>query len=84
MFSPEVYVVIPLRREAGDTTQLANVVVRGVGDQAWEVRDERRGRRPARARPAAARSVRRQAARRPVPNTGIGETMRFAGRNWRS
>src|SRR5262249_18745361 len=36
--SPEVYVVIPLGR-MGDTTKLANVVVRGVSEQAWQVRN---------------------------------------------
>ena len=35
--SAESYVVIPLAR-LGDTTALANVVVRGVSEQAWEVR----------------------------------------------
>ena len=36
--SAESYVVIPLGR-MGDTTQLANVVVRGVSEQAWQVRN---------------------------------------------
>ena len=37
LVSPEVYVLIPLGK-VFDTTQVANVVVRGVSDQAWEVR----------------------------------------------
>jgi hypothetical protein len=36
--SAESYVVIPLGR-MGDTTALANVVVRGVSEQAWQVRN---------------------------------------------
>jgi putative ABC transport system permease protein len=79
--SPEVYVVIPLGR-AGDTTQLANVVVRGVSDRAWQVRANVRlleGTRPS----AGKNEVcigKRLVGR--FPNTGIGETTRFAGRLW--
>jgi len=38
MVSPEVYVLIPLPRPR-DTTSVANVVVRGVSEQAWIVRN---------------------------------------------
>jgi putative ABC transport system permease protein len=79
--SPETYVVIPLGR-IGDTTQLANVVVRGVSEQAWQVRANVRlleGTRPA----AGKNEVcigKRLVGR--FPDTGIGETIRFAGRPW--
>ena len=79
--SPETYVVIPLGR-MGDTTQLANVVVRGVSEQAWQVRANVRlleGTRPA----AGKNEVcigKRLVGR--FPHTGIGETIRFAGRLW--
>jgi len=79
--SPETYVVIPLGR-MGDTTQLANVVVRGVSEQAWQVRANVRlleGTRPA----AGKNEVcigKRLVGR--FPHTGIGETIRFAGRPW--
>lgn len=79
--SAESYVVIPLGR-MGDTTQLANVVVRGVSEQAWQVRNNvtlLEGTRPA----AGKNEIcigRRLAGR--FPNTGIGETLRFAGRPW--
>jgi ABC-type lipoprotein release transport system permease subunit len=79
--SPEVYVVIPLGR-AGDTTQLANVVVRGVSEQAWQVRANvalLEGTRPATGKNeicVGQRLVGR------FPGTGIGETMHFAGRPW--
>ncbi len=79
--SPEAYVIIPLGR-MGDTTQLANVVVRGVSDQAWTVRANvqlTEGRRPAAGKNEICvgnRLVGR------FGGTGVGETMRFAGRPW--
>jgi putative Ca2+/H+ antiporter (TMEM165/GDT1 family) len=79
--SPEIYVIVPLGR-FGDTTKLANVVVRGVSEKAWEVRNGvtvTAGRRPESGRTEVcigARLVGR------FPNTGIGESIRFGGRNW--
>ena len=80
--SAESYVVIPLAR-MGDTTALANVVVRGVSAQAWEVRNNvalLEGTRPT----AGQNQVcvgKRLAGR--FPHTGVGETMQFAGRPWK-
>jgi len=79
--SAESYVVIPLGR-MGDTTQLANVVVRGVSEQAWQVRNNvtlLEGTRPAAGRNEIC--IGRRLAGR-FPNTGIGQTLRFAGRPW--
>ena len=79
--SPEVYVVIPLGR-MGDTTQLANVVVRGVSEQAWEVRNNvalLEGTRPATGKNEICIGKRLVGR---FPGTGIGETMHFAGRPW--
>jgi ABC-type lipoprotein release transport system permease subunit len=79
--SPEVYVVVPLGR-MGDTTKLANVVVRGVSEAAWQVRNNVTllgGTRPATGKDeicVGKRLVGR------FPDTGIGETMQFAGRPW--
>jgi putative ABC transport system permease protein len=79
--SAESYVVIPLGR-MGDTTALANVVVRGVSEQAWQVRNNvvlLEGTRPATGKNeicVGKRLVGR------FPGTGVGETMRFAGRPW--
>jgi hypothetical protein len=79
--SPELYVIVPLGRN-GDTTQLANVVVRGVSDAAWQVRHNvvvLEGNRPATGRNeicVGKRLVGR------FPGTGVGETMHFAGRPW--
>ncbi len=79
--SPEAYVVVPLAR-IGDTTALANVVVRGVSAQAWEVRNSvalTTGTRPAAGRNEVC--VGKRLVGR-FPNTGVGETMQFAGRPW--
>ena len=81
MASPEAYVVIPLGRIA-DTTQVANVVVRGVSEQAWQVRANVRlldGTRPAAGKNEVC--VGKRLVGR-FPQTGIGETIRFAGRPW--
>jgi ABC-type lipoprotein release transport system permease subunit len=79
--SPEVYVLIPLPRPA-DTTALANVVVRGINDKAWEVRSHAQivdGRKPQSGRSEICigqKLVDRFA------NTGIGQNLRFANRDW--
>jgi putative ABC transport system permease protein len=82
MVSPEAYVVIPLPRKGADTTAMANVVVRGVSSAAWSVRSNVRiaaGRRPETGR--AEICVGEKMAGR-FDHTGVGETLRFAGRNW--
>ncbi|HEV7365563.1 MAG TPA: ABC transporter permease [Gemmatimonadales bacterium] len=83
MISPEVYVIIPLpRKGAPDTTSMANVVVRGISPAAWTVRNNVRieaGRKPETGK--AEICVGKKMAGR-FNHTGIGETLRFAGRNW--
>ena len=82
MVSPEAYVVIPLPRKGGDTTAMANVVVRGVSPAAWTVRSNVQvvaGRRPQSGRTEIC--VGEKMAGRFNP-TGVGETLRFAGRDW--
>jgi hypothetical protein len=81
LVSPEVYVLVPLPRP-GDSTAVGNVVARGVSDQAWTVRANVRiveGRRPQSGR--AEICVGRRIAGR-FAHTGLGETLRFAGRDW--
>jgi len=81
LVSPEVYVLVPLAK-AFDTTQVANVVARGVSDQAWQVRNNVRiteGERPASGR--AEVCVGSRLTQR-FPHTGIGQSLRFAGRDW--
>ena len=66
----------------GDTTELANVVVRGVSAQAWKVRNNvtlEAGRRPAAGKTEIC--VGKKMAGR-FHHTGIGETLHFAGRHW--
>jgi putative ABC transport system permease protein len=82
MVSPEAYVVIPLQRKGYQTEALANVVVRGVSAAAWSVRNNVRlaaGRRPESGR--AEICVGEKLSGR-FDNTGVGETLRFGGRNW--
>ncbi len=81
LVSPEVYVLIPLQK-VFDTTQIANVVVRGVSDQAWAVRSHVEvtdGQRPSSGR--AEICVGKRLTQR-FPHTKVGETLRFAGRDW--
>ncbi|MFL5401584.1 MAG: ABC transporter permease [Gemmatimonadales bacterium] len=84
MVSPEVYVIVPLPRASSgsDTTGLANVVVRGISPAAWTVRNNVRieaGRKPGSGKPEIC--VGKKMAGR-FNHTGIGDTLRFAGRNW--
>jgi ABC-type lipoprotein release transport system permease subunit len=77
-----VYVLIPLTRLGEDTTAVANVVVRGISQAAWDVRNNVRvleGRRPESGRSEIC--VGRKIAPR-FAHTGLGETLRFAGRDW--
>ena len=81
LVSPEVYVLVPLAK-AFDTTQVANVVARGISDQAWQVRNNitiTEGQRPASGR--AEVCVGSRLTKR-FPHTGIGQSLRFAGRDW--
>jgi putative ABC transport system permease protein len=81
LVSPEVYVLIPLAKSF-DTTQIANVVVRGISDQAWQVRSNVKiteGERPTSGR--AEVCVGSRLTKR-FPHTGVGQTLRFAGRDW--
>ncbi len=81
MISPEVYVLIPLPRPR-DTTSVANVVVRGVSEQAWVVRNNVQviaGNRPQSGR--AEICVGRKLLGR-FSHLEIGATLRFAGRDW--
>ena len=82
LVSPESYVVIPLPRKGYDTTGMANVVVRGVSPAVWSVRANLRvvaGRRPESGRSEICVGE-KMAAR--FDRTGIGETLRFGGRDW--
>ena len=82
LVSPELYVVIPLPRKGFDTTGMANVVVRGVSPAVWSVRSNIRivdGRRPESGKSEIC--VGEKMASR-FDHTGVGESLRFAGRDW--
>lgn len=81
MVSPEVYVIVPLGRIA-DTTQVANVVVRGVSDEAWQVRAKLKvteGRRPEVGKNEVCLGQKLSGR---FPHTEVGQSLRFAGRDW--
>jgi ABC-type lipoprotein release transport system permease subunit len=81
LVSPEVYVLIPLPRP-GDSTALANVVVRGISERAWDVRSNIQivsGRRIQSGQPEICLG------RKLVPRfagTAIGQSLRFGNRDW--
>ena len=81
LISPEVYVVIPQGRIA-DTTQMANVVLRGISDAVWDVRANLKvveGRRPATGKNEVCIGAKLLGR---FPNTGVGQSMQIAGRPW--
>jgi ABC-type lipoprotein release transport system permease subunit len=81
LVSPEVYVVVSLGRIA-DTTQMANVVLRGVSAQAWQVRSNVKvveGRLPSAGQNEVCLGTKLIGR---FPNTGLGQSMHFAGRPW--
>lgn len=81
LISPEVYVVIPQGRIA-DTTQMANVVLRGISDAVWDVRANLKvveGRRPSTGRNEVCIGAKLLGR---FPNTGVGQSMHIAGRPW--
>jgi ABC-type lipoprotein release transport system permease subunit len=82
LVSPEVYVLIPLSRRGADTGTVANVVVRGIGEAAWKVRANIAvvaGEPPHSGR--AEVCVGRKMAST-FPNTDVGQTLHFGGRDW--
>ena len=81
LVSPEVYVLVPLAKSF-DTTQIANVVARGVSDAVWTVRHNVQitaGQKPTSGRPEVCVGTRLTTR---FPHTGIGQTLHFAGRDW--
>jgi putative ABC transport system permease protein len=75
-------VLIPLSRRGADTNSVSNVVVRGIGEAAWKVRSNLRivaGEAPRSGR-AEVCVGRKMAAT--FPNTDVGQTLHFGGRDW--
>ena len=86
MVSPEIFVVIPLPRlgpdNKADSGALGNVVVRGISDKAWEVRNNvhiTNGRRVQSGRSEVC--VGSKLAGR-YEGAQVGQKMRFGGRDW--
>jgi ABC-type lipoprotein release transport system permease subunit len=83
LVSPEVYVVLP-RGRIQDTTQNANVVLRGISEKAWEVRSNIQildgGRRPA---PGQNEVCVGSKLVNGFPHTAVGDDMEIAGRPWK-
>jgi ABC-type antimicrobial peptide transport system permease subunit len=80
MVSPETFVVVPLER--ANDAGMANVVIRGVGQQAFEVR---RGIQIVAGRPfrsGAREVVVGSAFAKRFPNSSVGDTLRFAEEDW--
>lgn len=81
LVSPETYVVMNLQRRGADSVGLANVVIRGVSQRAFEVRKNI----VIEGRPFASGQSEVCVGDKIVPrytNTEIGEVLHFAGRNW--
>lgn len=79
LVSPEIFVVISLRRLTGG---VANAVVRGVSPRAFEVRRAVTIVEGRMFRPGSNEIVVGNIIVNRFPNTGIGERLRFGGRDW--
>jgi putative ABC transport system permease protein len=81
LVSPEVYVLVPLPRP-GDSSAVANVVARGVSDAAWTVRSNVRVTAGARPRSGRAEVCVGEKLLSRFDHLGIGDVLRFGGRDW--
>jgi ABC-type lipoprotein release transport system permease subunit len=82
MVSPEVFVLVPLTRLGEDTTQIANVVVRGINEAAWNVRQNvivTDGHKPVSGRAEVCLGAKIAGRFR---SSNVGDKLRFAGRDW--
>jgi len=80
LISPETFVVVPLQRSEG--RGLANVVVRGVGLRAFEVRKGIRMTEGRVFRPGSREIVVGRTFVRRFPDSDIGDRIRFGGQEW--
>lgn len=79
--SPEVFVAINIHR-LGDTASMANVVARGVSEAAFTVRRNIRIAAGRRLTSGRSEIIVGQKLVGRVGHTAVGDTMRFAGRDW--
>ncbi|HVT40118.1 MAG TPA: FtsX-like permease family protein [Gemmatimonadaceae bacterium] len=82
LVSPETYVVINVPRVGADTLAIANVVARGVSDRAFEVRRNIVVTEGRRFQSGKSEICVGQKLVGRFQNTAVGQTMRFAGRDW--
>ena len=83
LVSPETYIVINLRRAGGDEFSMANVVVRGVSDKAFEVRRSIKvvqGQRFASGQSEICIGAKLSGR---FANTNVGDVLRFSNRDWK-
>jgi ABC-type lipoprotein release transport system permease subunit len=79
LISPETFVVVGLERRNGG---MANVVIRGVSPKAFDVRNGVRITKGRAFRPGSGEIIVGKTLVKRVPHTEIGESLRFAGRDW--
>lgn len=79
LISPETFVVVGLKRRSGG---MANVVIRGVSPKAFDVRRGFQVTEGRTFRPGSGEIIIGKTLVERVPNTEIGESLRFAGRDW--
>jgi ABC-type lipoprotein release transport system permease subunit len=79
LISPETFVVVGLERRNGG---MANVVIRGVSPKAFNVRNGIRITKGRTFRPGSGEIIVGETLVKRIPNTEIGESLRFAGRDW--
>ncbi len=79
LISPETFVVVGLERRNGG---MANVVIRGVSPKAFDVRNGIRITKGRTFRPGSGEIIVGETLVKRIPNTEIGESLRFAGRDW--
>jgi putative ABC transport system permease protein len=79
LISPETFVVVGLERRNGG---MANVVIRGISPKAFDVRNGIRITVGRTFRPGSGEIIVGETLVKRIPNTEIGESLRFAGRDW--
>jgi ABC-type lipoprotein release transport system permease subunit len=79
LISPETFVVVGLERRNGG---MANVVIRGISPKAFDVRNGVHIIKGRTFRPGSGEIIVGETLVKRVPNTEIGESLRFAGRDW--
>ena len=83
LVSPETYIVINIARAGGDSTQIANVVLRGVSQRAFDVRANIRVIEGSRFASGQSEICVGSKLKGRFANVAVGQTLRFANRDWK-